>query len=208
MTGTKWGAGAIAVLASVGLSQAMTVRPVNLDQMVHEADRVIVGRVLAAEDTFDQKRLPITVYRIRVEDAIKGEVGTTLEIRQLGHRSKQPNPETGRIFHIPGMPLYAPGESVLLLLNQDSRLGLTSPVGMMQGSFRLTKDKGGRELALNGVGNRGLLSGMEPGGAARGAGWDPSEFQRLVRDGGAIERGALVALIRSMVDEGRPANDR
>lgn len=46
------------------------------------------------------------------------------------------------------------------MLNPESAYGLTSPVGMDQGRFEISRDAGGNLIAVNGHGNVGLFSNM------------------------------------------------
>jgi hypothetical protein len=53
------------------------------------------------------------------------------------------------------------GEHLILFLTHESELGLSSPVGLMQGVFQVRKDKKGRkEGVINGINNAGLFNGM------------------------------------------------
>jgi hypothetical protein len=55
---------------------------------------------------------------------------------------------------------YRRGESLLLFMNSPSRYGLSSPVGLEQGRFRIIRGSAGALMAVNGAGNAGLLSGV------------------------------------------------
>jgi hypothetical protein len=123
----------------------------NLEQMVAEADRIFVGTVIDATEDYISAAggdLPVTVYTFEVEEVLRGDIGNTLTIQQVGHRADV----FGR-----GMPHYVVGSTVMLFLHADSQHGLTSPVGLDQGAF-LVKMDGPRKVSLsNGRGNQGLL---------------------------------------------------
>jgi hypothetical protein len=84
------------------------------------------------------------------------------------------------------------GGEVLLFLNRPTPIGLTSPVGLEQGRFRVAKSSTGKSLAVNGNGNSGLFNGLIESGAL-----DPSKLSAQsrseVRDfkQGAISLSAL-----------------
>ena len=57
---------------------------------------------------------------------------------------------------IEGMPGYVPGQEYLLFLNQESRLGFSSPIGLIQGAFRV-RGQGTSRTVINGMRNANLL---------------------------------------------------
>ena len=61
-----------------------------------------------------------------------------------------------RVSRIEGMPRYIPGQEYLLFLNQDSRLGFSSPIGLLQGAFRV-QGRGTSRTVVNGMRNANLL---------------------------------------------------
>lgn len=144
------------------LGWATSVRTLNLFEMVELSDRVFEGRCLSAETKVEEStRLPIVEYTFEVRQAIKGvQAGQKIVFRQVGSMRGG----------IAGIPHYRKGQELLLFLHADSKLGLTSPVGLAQGTFRLekTSDKGvgvinpfrnrnlGRNLAFAQVQESGL----------------------------------------------------
>jgi hypothetical protein len=80
-----------------------------------------------------------------------------------------------------------------------SRYGLSSPAGLEQGRFRIVRDRQGRELAMNGHGNVGLLAGTSARLAKKGIALSPSSTGLIESHGkGPIELHALTALIREL----------
>jgi len=53
---------------------------------------------------------------------------------------------------------YRKGQELLLLLNKTSEYGLTSPAGVEQGRFGISRDAKGNLTAVNGHGNVGLFA--------------------------------------------------
>ena len=161
-----WVAGwvaALGLLASRPLD-AGQVRPVGLEEMARRAERIFSGRCVGTRVEPDpQLGLDVTQVTFAVDRAIKGVAGRTLTVRVLG-ASVAPG-ATGR----EGFDAlrFAPGERVVLFLYADSALGLTSPVGLGQGKFSVFKDKTGRDMAVNALGNRNLLGGRASESRAR-----------------------------------------
>jgi len=166
---------------------ASRVRPLNLEQMTERAERIFTGRCLDVRtERHAESGLEVTVATFAVDQVLKGRVGETIRVRMLA------NPEpTATRGGVAGMPYYHPGEDVILFLYEESSRGLTSPVGMTQGSFLVQHDKQGRAIALNGTGNRSLFRGLSGEVAAR---WAP------VADRGSERRGIPPRVLREMVD--------
>lgn len=134
--------------------------PRSLAQLTGEAQRIVHGYVLSArvEPHPQFKNLDTLVIRMSVTETLKGAPQSTLEFRQFiwDPRDKL---DAAR---------YAKGQELLLMLGPVSQYGLTSPVGLEQGRFRILRDRQGNVLALNGRGNAGLFAGVETQARARG----------------------------------------
>jgi len=86
-------------------------------------------------------------YVFAVQGGIKGvQTGETVVFRQVG---------TGLQGTL-DIPHYQKGQELLLFLHGDSRLGLTSPVGLAQGVFQLKKTAEGEIGVLNALENTNL----------------------------------------------------
>jgi len=68
---------------------------------------------------------------------------------------------------------YQKGEELLLFLGPVSENGLTSPVGLEQGRFRVLRDEKGGAVAVNGRGNFGLFDSVERRAQVRGLQFSP-----------------------------------
>ena len=112
---------------------ATTVQTVNLFEMVKLADRVFWGTCLKMKTEQDGATgLWVTAYTFEVREGIKGvSAGETIVFRQISPGQKG--------FGIPGLPQYHEGQQALLFLHANSRIGLTSPVGLSQGVFQVQK---------------------------------------------------------------------
>jgi hypothetical protein len=152
------------------LVPAASIAPLNLAEMTRRADRIFRGTVLGATSgttRFAGGELPIVTYRIRVDEPLKGKFEEAdgaefVEVRMLdGSGAKRDR--AGYRQLIPGMPLLRQGESYLLLTTRPGRSGLSSTVGLTQGTFRMS-GSGAGALARNGTDNLKLFRGMDPEG--------------------------------------------
>jgi hypothetical protein len=187
----------LAVLA-LGLlwapAQAATVLQLNLEQMVDRAGLIFRGTVLDIKEGTVQAggaELPTVTYRIRVDDAFKGTYQTVkglqiAEITMLGKLKPNQNADT-RSLPLIDLPKLEVGQNYLLLTTTPSAIGLSTPVGLGQGTFRVT-GKPGQEVAVNLNNNLGLLKGM--GGVSNNA----------VHPSGPAPYNDLAALIQSLVN--------
>lgn len=172
---------------------ALQSRQLSLSEMASQSGRIVVGRVLSAVETSMPApgggSIPITQYTLSVSETVKGQHTKTLVIKhvRLGNKifivGGGEGPATKSDF-----PAYKANEDVVLFLTSESKLGLSSPVGLTQGVFRIAKDSEDKPVSLvNGVGNAGLLEGTssanaqaQNGGPASYAGFI-SEVKAIVK---------------------------
>jgi hypothetical protein len=189
---------AVLALSLIGMqAQAATVQQLNLEEMVDRAGRIFRGTVLDVREGTVQAggaELPTVTYRIRVDEAFKGTYQDVkgmqiAEIKMLGKLKTNQTANT-RSLPLIDLPKLQVGQDYLLLTTQPSAIGLSTPVGLGQGTFRVT-GKPGQELAVNLNQNLGLLKDMEgvSGSAA------PNQ-----NGSGPLPYTALAALIQDLVD--------
>lgn len=125
----------------------------NLAQLVERAGIIVQGQILSARvETHPQfQNLQTVVVTIRVKHVWKGPTTENVRFRQWVFDGSDLRERLG----------YRVGQEYLLLLNSPSRYGLTSPVGLEQGRFRIFRGSGDLLLAVNGWGNRNLSDGMQ-----------------------------------------------
>ena len=136
------------ILVAAPFSMAISVRSLSLEEMTSLSDRIFLGTVLGVKKQVDPRiGFKVAIYSFRVVEGVKGvKRGETITVRQID--------SSGSITF--GMPSYRKGSTILMFLHGDSRLGLTSPVGQLQGVFREVRIPGGGKGYLNGVDNRNL----------------------------------------------------
>jgi hypothetical protein len=131
---------------------ALTVQ-VDLARMVDDSENVVLGRVtnVVAEKHPQFENLDTVVVTLQVIEALKGTPGATLSFRQY-------------VFDITDLNAkldYRIGEEVVLMLRQPSEYGLTSPVGLEQGRFRVERDALNNRIVRNGQDNAGLFGTVD-----------------------------------------------
>ena len=176
-----------AILAYVPAAATM-VESFNFDEMVQRADRIFTGKVTAVENGVTAEGAPYVAYTFAVSEDLKGNVGSTITIRQFGFGASQPRGDNlVQAFKVPSMPAYKKGEEVLLLATAESVIGLSAPIGLFQGAFRLNRNADGNMLARNGSDNVNLFKDMTG---------VPAVLQAHRR--GPVELAALVEHINSV----------
>lgn len=188
---------AVLALTLIGVqAQAATVLQLNLEQMVDRAGRIFRGTVLDIREGTVQAggaELPTVTYRIRVDEAFKGTYQDVkgmqiAEVTMLG-KLKPNQAGVNRSLPLIDLPKLQVGQDYLLLTTQPSAIGLSTPVGLGQGTFRVT-GKPGQELAVNLNQNLGLLKGMQ----------GVSNSAVPPHGSGPVAYTALAALIQDLVN--------
>jgi hypothetical protein len=119
---------------------ATQVRELSLAEMARSAGPVFSGRVTAVQP--DQVHgLPVTRVTFQVVDGLKGVTGGATTLTFLGGGN------SGQFTRIVlGMPTFSVGEDWVMLVYPPSEIGLTAPVGLYQGAFRVNGNQGGGPL--------------------------------------------------------------
>jgi hypothetical protein len=137
---------------------ATSLKVMNLEDLVGHSQRIFSAVCQSVSSGFDENNLPYTRYSFRVTDGIHGVANQqVVVIKQFGLSGPIPlgNGVT-RVSRIEGMPGYVPGQEYLLFLNNESRLGFSSPIGLIQGAFRV-QGQGTSRTVVNGMRNANLL---------------------------------------------------
>jgi len=145
----RWVAPVFAAVLATGASiaaplpgYAMTVLQVDLKQLVTTADLVVHGSVTRTQvlDRRKDDRGVWTEFTLSVREVWKGDAvkaGGSLTWRHVGGTTAD-----GMTVAVPGMPTFAPGEDVVVVLEKTSDSWVIS--GGPQGKFSIQKDKAGR----------------------------------------------------------------
>ncbi len=169
---TVLGAGLIvASFASIPRADATSVKHFDLPDMTSSAARVFRGTVTdvrAGSVKVGGGELATTIYRIKVTESFKGDFATFKEItyadvEMLGGLKAEKS--TGRFRHFSAfrdMPRLERGRDYLLFMTAESRIALSSPVGLAQGLFEIETELPSEPTA-NRMNNAGLAPGMSKG---------------------------------------------
>jgi hypothetical protein len=147
---------------------------------IERASAIVVGRVLGSHPQASRFGIE-TVTTIALEEAIKGNPGSVVEIHTPGGTLD------GETRVVPGVPTFADGERVLLLLYQRADGAYTiSDLGL--GTFRFVRDAIGRELALR---NDADIEGWDAGGLVHVE--QPRSAERFLNFVRGVVRGDVVS---------------
>jgi hypothetical protein len=132
----------------------------SLDQLTQEAELIVHGSVRSAkvEPHPQFSNLMTVVVSFDVQDTLKGKPRKSIQFRQYVWDIRDQGDQAR----------YRKGEELLLMLGPVSKYGLTSPVGLEQGQFRIVHDSSGQANAINGRGNAGLFQQTEARARAQG----------------------------------------
>jgi hypothetical protein len=152
--------------------------------MAAAAGPVFSGRVIAVE--MDEVRgMPVTRVTFKVVDGIQHVHGAATTLTFLGGERVGGFP-----LKVLGMPTFKVGEQWVMLAYSPSGIGLTAPVGLYQGAFRLQGPSG---VALQeGAGflvtlpesRRALMKEMKEGGLLIEPGPLPAMFEGVTAGNG------------------------
>ena len=165
----------------------------NLAELVDAAGTIVVGTIINArvQPHPDFEHIPTVLVTVQVEESLKGGASGVFVYRQaiLDIREQ---------FNTAG---YKKGQQVLLLLPRPSQYGLSTPMGLGQGRFRLLQDRRGQRFAVNGFGNAGLFLEMRTQLRQRGIDLNPAEASLVDEHRrGAVALDDLKSLIRKLVE--------
>jgi len=147
---------------------------------IERASAIVVGRVLGSHAHASRFGIE-TVTTIALEEAIKGNPGSVVEIHTPGGTLD------GETRVVPGVPTFVDGERVLLLLYQrDDGAYTISNLGL--GTFRFVRDAIGRELALR---NDADIEGWDAGGLVHVE--QPRSAERFLNYVRGVVRGDVVS---------------
>ncbi len=183
---------ALGLLAPAAQAQrgGLTI-PQNLAELVDEAATIVRGHVVSArvEPHPTLQNLHTVVVTFKVEETLKGQPGPTFTFRQFIWDIRDRQEAAG----------YRKGQHLLLLLTKPSQYGLSSPVGLAQGRFRIRRDPQGNERAVNGAGNAGLFRNFDTVVTERGLALTPGQDDLIKQQrAGPVTLDELESLIRTL----------
>jgi hypothetical protein len=186
-----YSAAALAFILSVCSLQAQfMVRPVNLAYLSQRADVIVQGRVMEVrhERLPGYSHIPTVVVTLEVDAALRGPSGKTYTFREVfvGLRSRE------------GKQGYQVGQQLFLFLPSPSQYGLSSPVGMGQGRFHISRNFGGGSMVINEQGNAGLFKNVEQDASKAGMRLTKGQLRLAAVQGGPVSLDEFASLVKSL----------
>ncbi len=124
-------------------ANAASVRPLLLGEIIETAAVAFEGICIGNRTEREAgTNLVVTYTTFAVKDVLKGDVGGTHVIKQVG--GKMPGNEPS--YRILGVPTFAVGDSYVVFLAGVSSAGFSSPIGLSQGNFRVLPDAAGAKV--------------------------------------------------------------
>lgn len=166
----------------------LTVLQLNLEQLAALSEKVFVGRCLSVGAARDRSGRQVQTVTFQIEEMLKGEPAEKVTFRQLAA-----SPDG--IF--PELPQYEVGEEAVVFLSEAGGLGLTAPVGLGQGRFRIETTENGRGV-INGTGNRALFRGWKKSPRYKSIGLTSSEKKLIRSSSGPLPYEDFLSVVRKL----------
>lgn len=181
--------------AATGAQHGARTAPANLNQLVHGAHTILRGFVVSAriEPHPQYSNLQTVVVTVQVSRVLKGEAVSTYSFRQFVWDERDLGDGAG----------YRKAGELLLFLNPASSYGLTSPVGLEQGRFRVMRDAKGKGSAVNGRGNIGLFQDVPANATEHGVVLSKAAQTMMQKSSGQAPLDALEDTIVRLVGAGQ-----
>jgi hypothetical protein len=146
----------LAITTSVARVSATVIVPADFAEMVAGSHTVVRGRVVEVRSQMVGDRRTIeSVVTVAVDEAIKGEPGSTVFVRV-------PGGEVGRYRRfMVGAPSFTPGEDVVLFLTGRAP-AIPMPFGLSQGVYRVSHGADGRAMVAPPVTGEGRIVRGDP----------------------------------------------
>ena len=181
---------------TVPAANSSRVLPLNLPELVEDAGKIFIGKCIDVKTGKDPETgLIVTWTTFKVIEGIKGELEETETIKQIGGTHEG---ITATSF----TPEFRVGEEVLLFVYAESRIGLTTAVGLNQGVFNIYTDlKTGKKKVTNGMPDNVLFS-PQPVRTSKKRGYKiKSENDPIIAKAKTLELEPFVDSIRAMIKE-------
>jgi hypothetical protein len=146
-------AGVRVITAPLAAQRNARVLQRNLADLTQDAYTIVAGRVTSVRSEAHPQfaNIHTVVVTLSVSEVWKGHAYGDFSFRMFVDDPLDQQTDLG----------YKPGQEVLLFLTKPSQYGLSSPAGLEQGRFLITKDAQGNRFARNGVNNFGLFAKID-----------------------------------------------
>jgi hypothetical protein len=178
------------LLAACPLRAQLMVLPVNLTYLARRADIIVQGRVTEVryESLPGYSNIPTVEVTLNVENMVRGPAGGTYTFREI---LLGPQAKTGKQGYLVGQRLF-------LFLPAPSQYGLSSPIGIEQGRFRIARGPSGSETVANELGNAGLFKNVELDASKAGAQLSTQQLRMATVQRGPVALDDFVSLVKRL----------
>jgi len=179
----------ISLLPRLLPAQAM-MRPVNLAYLVKRADVIVQGRItgVVRESLPGYPNIPTVRVTMDVDAMMRGPERATYTFRELQMGLRAKGNKTN----------YRVGQQVVLFLPSPSELGLSSPIGLEQGRFHISRDAAGQAIVANELGNAGLFNGVAQDARNEGRKLPPNQLRLVSGTSGPVNLSEFVSLVKNL----------
>ena len=180
----------LSLASAVFAQHGAQTSPAALDQLVGSSATILRGHVVSAvaEPHPQFANLQTVLVTISVSKVLKGQAPSIYTFRQFVWDPRDAADTAG----------YRKAGELLLFLNPVSQYGLTSPVGLDQGRFRVIRDTKGRGFAVNGRGNFALFDQVSSKAATRGISLSRQAQSMMAKSGGPASLDSLEETIAAL----------
>jgi hypothetical protein len=180
----------VLILSACNLSAQFLAKPVNLAYLSQRADVIMQGRItrVIEQPMPGYPNIPTVAVTIAVDQSLRGSTGKTYTFREVVIGQKPKSSKRN----------YRAGQHFLLFLPTPSKFGLSSPIGLGQGRFRIADDTSGQLTIMNERNNVGLFQGFEKAARASGKQLTASQRRLASTEHGPVALDEFVSLVKSL----------
>ncbi|OGQ66938.1 MAG: hypothetical protein A3F89_08145 [Deltaproteobacteria bacterium RIFCSPLOWO2_12_FULL_50_11] len=176
---------------------AMTIVQLNLLQLTEMAPIIFRGYCISVDRKIQGGR-DVLVVSFKVDEVIKGSVGSTVTFNQLAPPDKDLR-EIGLGSAFEGMPTYSVGEECVVFLSEESSLGLAAPIGLGQGRFCVREDGSGQKFIANDINNAGLFRDLSNSPVLKAKTLSSQQSSMVHKAPQQIRYGDFVPLVKQLM---------
>jgi hypothetical protein len=161
----------------------------DIADLTDEASLIVHGTVVSShvEPHPQFPNLNSVLVTMSVADCLKGSPAKTITFRQYVWDIRSITANGG----------YHKGEELLLFLRPPSQYGLTSPAGLQQGRFEITRDDKRQLQAMNAEHNAGLFVSMSSKARQRKAALPAASQKLAAQISGPVQLTDLKQVVRA-----------
>jgi hypothetical protein len=167
----------------------------DIFDLTDEAATIVHGTIVSAvvEPHPQFKNLSTVLVTMSVAESLKGPAQKSVTFRQYLWDIRSITSNGG----------YHKGEELLLFLRSPSTYGLTSPAGLQQGRFEITRDAKGQLQAMNVEHNAGLFINLAGKARQRRTTLPPASQKLAAQPPGPVQLSDLAQLVRAVAGGGK-----